>query len=130
MILYLKKINCSLFLLLGFSVCLSHASSHRPQAFLDSIAGTKSEGKKIVQHFCSNCHADKPLIPLGAPRPSNLNDWKPRLKQGMALLFKRSSEGFGAMPARGGCFECSDEQLLLAIKALLPPLQESHPNDK
>jgi len=24
------------------------------------------------------------------------------------------------MPARGGCFECSDEQLVLAILAMLP----------
>ena len=35
-------------------------------------------------------------------------------------LFKHTDEGFNAMPARGGCFECSDRQLKLAIAAMLP----------
>jgi len=38
----------------------------------------------------------------------------------MPVLLEHTSEGFGAMPARGGCFECTDEQLELAILAMLP----------
>jgi cytochrome c5 len=96
------------------------AKSHHPQQFLNQIAGDKYEGEKIVEHFCANCHAVKPVIQLGAPRIGNEEDWRYRLKKGFAVLFKNTEEGVNAMPAMGGCFECSDVQLKLAILALLP----------
>ncbi|KTC93091.1 MULTISPECIES: c-type cytochrome [Legionella] len=107
------------------------AANHHPQEFLQSIKGTKDEGAQIVKHFCSSCHAEKPLIPLGAPRVGNENDWTPRVKNGIKSLFKHTEEGFNAMPARGGCFECSDEQLVLALIAMLPePLKKEVLSDE
>jgi cytochrome c5 len=38
----------------------------------------------------------------------------------MDALFQHTDEGLNAMPSRGGCFECSDKQLMLAIRAMLP----------
>ena len=35
------------------------------------------------------------------------------------MLLKHTEEGFNAMPPRGGCFECTDEQLLLALSEML-----------
>ena len=96
------------------------SSSHHPQDFLKTIAGSPSEGKQIVEHYCANCHAQKPIIQIGAPRIGNSSDWMPRIKQGLDVLFKHTDEGLNAMPARGGCFECTDKQLWLAIKAMLP----------
>lgn len=106
-----------------------YAASHHPQDFLEKIAGTPDEGQQIVQHFCSHCHAEKPLIPLGAPRIGRRSDWEGRLKQGIAPLLQHTAEGYHAMPARGGCFECSDEQLLLSVLAMLPK-GFSHYSDK
>lgn len=99
---------------------MSWAASHHPQDFLKSIAGSKTEGAQIVQHYCAICHADKPLIQLGAPRIKNSLDWSPRIKQGLDVLLAHTDVGLNAMPPRGGCFECSDDQLLLAIMAMLP----------
>lgn len=99
----------------------AYAESHHPQEFLQSISGSKNEGKKIYNHFCVNCHAIKPKIPVGAPRIGLGADWNLRLKQGMKLIFKNTDEGLNAMPPRGGCFECTDKQLLLAIDYMLPP---------
>ena len=96
------------------------ADSHHPQEFLQSISGSKNEGEQIYQHFCVNCHAAKPLIPLGAPRKGEESDWKLRLKQSMDVLFKHTNEGLNAMPPRGGCFECTDKQLILSILFMLP----------
>ena len=96
------------------------ANSHKPQAFLEQVAGTSDEGPQIVEHFCSTCHALNPMIPLGAPRMGTTSDWRARLEQGLDLLFKHADEGLRAMPPRGGCFECTDKQLWLAIAALLP----------
>lgn len=103
------------------------AQTHHPEQFLESIKGSKNEGAQIVQQFCANCHAVKPLIELGAPKMHNEMDWGPRVKQGLDELLKHTAEGFGAMPARGGCFECTDEQLRLAIVAMLPKsMQKDH----
>lgn len=107
-------------ILFGFLPTIALAASHHPQDFLKSIAGSKNEGAEIVKHYCAMCHAEKPLIQLGAPRLGHRSDWEPRLQQGMDIILKHTDEGLNAMPARGGCFECTDKQLLLAIEALLP----------
>lgn len=115
----LAKILTGLALLLMIQASM-HAESHKPQKFLQSISGAKNEGELVYNHFCVNCHAQKPLIPMGAPRVGELKDWSMRLKQGMNTIFKHTDEGLNAMPARGGCFECTDKQLLLAIEFMLP----------
>lgn len=96
------------------------AGSHHPQVLLDRVAGSPDEGAQIVEHFCSTCHAANPMIPLGAPKPAVVSDWSARLEQGLDILFKHADEGLRGMPPRGGCFECTDKQLWLAIAALLP----------
>lgn len=106
-----------LLFLINFSL---YADTHRPQDFLNKVKGTKDEGAQIYQHFCVNCHAQKPLIPLGAPRFGEEKDWSERLNQGIKVLFQHTEEGINAMPPRGGCFECSDEQLALALVEMLP----------
>lgn len=111
------SVSITLFLLLQTTVL---AQSHHPQEFLQSITGTKNEGKAIYQHFCSNCHASKPVINLGAPKIASELDWSYRVKQGLDVLFEHTDTGLNAMPPRGGCFECTDEQLLAAIIAMLP----------
>lgn len=98
----------------------AYSESHHPQEFLKSISGTKDEGEQIYNHYCVNCHAQKPLISLGAPRIGEQKDWKLRLKQGFDVLFSHTDEGLNAMPPRGGCFECTDRQIALAIVNMVP----------
>lgn len=99
---------------------LTFAATHHPQQFLDKIKLTEHEGLAIFEHFCANCHAKKPVIQLGAPRIGEYEDWQPRIKKGIDVILQHTNEGFQAMPARGGCFECTDEQLVLAVLAMLP----------
>lgn len=107
-------------LIISLLIVKSAYSSHHPEAFVNNIRGKSNEGHLIIQHFCLDCHAENPLIPVGAPPKGDAAAWKLRLQQGFPMLFKHTAEGINAMPARGGCFECSDEQLILAIAALLP----------
>ena len=111
---------CIYVILLFMFQLAAYAESHRPQEFLQSISGSKNEGEQIYNHFCVNCHAQKPLISLGAPRIGNEEDWKLRLKQGLDGLIKHTDEGVNTMPPRGGCFECTDKQLILAIITMVP----------
>lgn len=108
------------FFILWFFIFPVYADSHHPERFLKKITGAKNEGEQIYNHYCMNCHATKPLIPLGAPRSGEEADWRLRLKQEVDLLFKHTDEGLNAMPPRGGCFECSDEQLILSIIQMVP----------
>ncbi len=114
---------CTVFCIFWLSVnnitCFA-TQTHRPITFLKEIENKPCEGVKIVQEFCASCHAPHPLIPLNAPIQADKQAWLPRVKSGLATLFKHVEEGYGAMPARGGCFECTDKQLYLAIIALLP----------
>lgn len=108
------------YIILFVMVLPVHANTHHPEQFLKSISGSQNEGEQIYMHFCVNCHAPQPLISLGAPRIDEESDWKSRLKQDMEVLFQHTDEGLNAMPARGGCFECTDKQLMKAILFMLP----------
>ncbi|MGC1183449.1 c-type cytochrome [Legionella sp.] len=121
--------NCRIIFATVFLLLINvhlNATSHHPQKFLQSINGSKNEGEQIYTHFCVNCHATKPLISIGAPRIGEEEDWKLRLKQGMDILFLHTDEGLNAMPPRGGCFECTDKQLILAITFMLPKEAEKN----
>ena len=95
------------------------SASHHPQEFLKSIEKDTHQIQKIYQQFCANCHSKKPLIPLGAPLLGDHKAWEKRLLQGEGAVLEHSLNGIGLMPARGGCFECSDEQIKLIIHYMI-----------
>jgi cytochrome c5 len=86
---------------------------HYPTLFVDQLRGDPQAGKKIYKEYCASCHAQNPVLELKAPHIGNENEWR-QWRQRKDLL-QRTIRGVGAMPARGGCFECSDEQLQQAI---------------
>jgi cytochrome c5 len=98
---------------------------HHPRQFLKQIAGKKDKGKQIYNQFCVMCHAQKPAINLGAPRIGILKEWKPRLEKGIDKMLAAIDPGLNAMPPRGGCFECSDDDLKQAILYMLPKEQKT-----
>jgi cytochrome c5 len=95
----------------AFMIPAAFSASHHPQEFLSSIEHEPHVSEKIYQHFCQNCHAEHPLIPVGAPRISDSKAWQERERKGRKQILQHTLEGYRLMPARGGCFECSDAQL-------------------
>ena len=99
---------------------------HHPENFLHALAGKNSAvvGAAIYQQFCATCHAKQPSINMGAPRSGVSGDWQQRQKlRTPQQMLKKIDEGMNAMPPRGGCFECTDEQLLAAINFMLPKIK-------
>lgn len=92
---------------------------HYPALFVKQLTGDPDAGRKIFKEFCASCHAEQPVIDVHAPRIKDKKAWQMRKKLGMPLLLQITTQGIGAMPARGGCFECSDQQLQAAIEYLL-----------
>ena len=75
-----------------------------------------NKGKEIVSSKCSICHG--PGL-AGAPKLGDRAAWKPRLAKGEEVLFQHVKNGFNAMPPKGACVECSDEDLKAAMKEIL-----------
>ncbi len=70
-------------------------------------------GEQVYQGACFACHATGAL---DAPKKGDAAAWKPRLAQGLETLHKHAIDGIRSMPPRGTCGDCSDDELLNAIK--------------
>ena len=92
---------------------------HYPSTFVKQLKGDPAAGEKIFKQFCTSCHGNPPTIDINAPRICDKKMWQLRQKMGMPALMKITTMGVGAMPARGGCFECSDDQLRETIQYIL-----------
>lgn len=75
----------------------------------------KIDGKSIYTQYCSVCHA---AGVAGAPKFGDASSWKDR--GDIKTLLKTSLSGKGAMPAKGTCMTCTDEQMKAAIEYMLP----------
>lgn len=74
-------------------------------------------GKQIYDDYCFSCHT--PGL-SGAPKIGDREAWKSRLAQGKQVLLDSTINGIQpAMPPRGVCFDCSDQELELAIDYIL-----------
>ena len=94
-------------------------SYHQPVNLMQKLQGDAEAGKKIYLEFCSSCHAVSARIDTHAPRLGSKEDWQQMGKLPMDTLLLITQQGVGAMPARGGCFECSDGQLRETIQYIL-----------
>ena len=69
-------------------------------------------GEAIYDNYCFSCH-NTGLS--GAPILGDVEAWAPRIAKGPELLLQTTIEGIApAMPPRGLCFDCSDEDLAAA----------------
>ena len=74
-------------------------------------------GKQIYDDYCFSCHT--PGL-SGAPKIGDREAWKFMLAQGKQVLLDSTINGIQpAMPPRGVCFDCSDQELELAIDYIL-----------
>lgn len=76
-------------------------------------------GEAVFNSACSACHGTGVL---GAPRRNNADDWAARLPKGMDVLIEHSLNGFNAMPPRGACGNCSDEEIIAAVEFMIADL--------
>lgn len=95
------------------------ATPHHPENFIESLQKDPKAGEKVYSEFCAVCHDKDPQISLGAPRMDIPADWAHRHKT-LDEMTKSVAEGLNEMPARGGCFECSDALLEAAIQYMIP----------
>lgn len=82
-------------------------------------ASAPSEAKTpegIYNTFCVACHGTGVA---GAPKLGDKAAWEPRIAQGRDILNNHALQGFNAMPAKGTCMDCSDEEIIKTIDYMI-----------
>ncbi|MFJ2684287.1 c-type cytochrome [Pseudomonas sp. NPDC087342] len=82
--------------------------------FLLSSSGAYAvqEPEAVFNGTCTNCHSGQSWM---APKKGDHVAWKRRLEKGTDVLVKHVTEGFRAMPARGLCMDCTEEDYKAVI---------------
>ena len=73
-------------------------------------------GKKRYKTSCSVCH-DAGVA--GAPKFGDQAAWAPRIAEGMETLVHNAIHGIRAMPPRGTCMNCSDDEIAATVKYMV-----------
>ena len=79
------------------------------------VADEPLSGQEVYDRFCFVCHA---AGVAEAPVFQDADQWAPRLEKGMDELLRTSTAGLGAMPPKGTCMTCSDDEMVDAIRYL------------
>ena len=73
-------------------------------------------GQKRYEETCHICHG---AGLAGAPKLGDKSEWAPRIAEGIDTLMKHAIQGYKAMPPKGTCMSCSDEEIKKAIEYMI-----------
>lgn len=76
-----------------------------------AASGPRS-GEEVYNTACAACHG---AGILGAPKNGDKATWDDRLSKGMDQTLANAINGINAMPPKGNCATCSDDEILGAI---------------
>ncbi len=101
-------------------VCLTGEDCGDAAAPVQTASAGPRSGSEVYSSACSACHDTGAA---GAPKKGDSGAWSPRIDQGMETLFNHAINGYNAMPAKGGCASCSEEEIKLAVKYMVEDSQ-------
>lgn len=90
-------------------------------AVASSSSGGSADGEAIYNSVCMACHDTGAA---GAPIHGDEAAWADRVTKGFDTLLDHSTNGFNAMPARGGNPNITDEEMLAVTKYMLEPVMD------
>ena len=83
---------------------------------VETAAADAFDAAGVYQLNCFACHGSDAL---GAPQPGDAAAWEERMAKGMDAVMENVINGVNAMPARGICMTCSDEELRAVVDYML-----------
>lgn len=112
---------------------VNQSGGHWIEPVNKSARAAPRSGEQIVKMQCIKCHGSGVN---GAPKIDDRAAWAPRMTQGLDATVRSAANGHGAMPARGGLANVTDDELRAAILymfypagATLKPRDEPAPAD-
>jgi cytochrome c5 len=85
-----------------------------------SSAVIAADGQQIYQSSCQACHATGAA---GAPKLGDKEAWAPRIAQGADTMLANATNGIRAMPPKGACATCTEDDLKAAIDYMVSESQ-------
>ena len=92
------------------------AGSQQQQVAFDG----STDGEMIYNNVCQACHM---AGAAGAPQLV-ADQWTDRLPQGEDTLVQHAIDGIGAMPAKGGRSDLTDEQVRASVEYMLAQIED------
>ena len=97
-------------------VCLQGDECGAAVAASESASSGPRSGSEVYDAVCMACHTTGAA---GAPVIGDAGAWAPRVDQGMETLISHAVNGYNAMPAKGGCANCPDEEIEAAVEHIV-----------
>jgi len=97
-------------------VCLQGDACGEAAAASETASSGPRSGSEVYDAVCMACHTTGAA---GAPVIGDAGAWAPRVDQGMETLISHAINGFNAMPAKGGCANCPDEEIQAAVEHIV-----------
>ena len=91
-----------------------------PTAAPEGADAEAGGGEATYNKSCVACHA---AGVAGAPKLGDKVAWEPRVATGIDAMLNTAINGKGAMPPRGTCASCSEDDLKAAIEFMLSKLE-------
>jgi cytochrome c5 len=85
---------------------------------LGAATGGAKTPEEVYQTYCFACHTTGAN---NAPVMGNAEHWEPRIAKGIDALYDSAINGFnnGAMPPKGLCMDCSNEDITATVDHIL-----------
>ncbi len=126
----MKKVLFAITLIAGFSV--AHAADDKlsreqvskmlkpvgqvhvgTDASADAGPREPRSGEEVVNTKCGMCHN---AGVSGAPKSHDVAAWQERLAKGFDVVLSNAINGINAMPPKGTCSDCTDDEIKAAIE--------------
>lgn len=98
-------------------VCVAGQDCSPEAMASSSITVAARSGQVVYDQSCAACHNSGAA---GSPRMGVAAVWQDRYdSKGFEMLVTNSISGIGAMPPKGGCMDCSDDEIEAAVQHIL-----------
>ena len=81
-------------------------------AAADATPAEPRSGEAVYNTSCMSCHNTGAA---GAPKLGDAAAWAPRIAAGKDSLMANAVNGLNAMPPKGLCMDCSDEEMMAVV---------------
>ena len=85
-----------------------------------AVPAAAKSGEQVYNTSCMACHATGAA---GAPKLGDAAAWAPRVAKGIDSMLATAIKGINAMPPKGLCMTCSDDELKAAIEYIVSKSQ-------
>ncbi len=95
-------------------------SSAQLSKVVEAAVAAARSGEQIYNASCFACHG---AGIAGAPVLGDKDAWASRIANGMDTMMANALNGINAMPARGTCMDCSDEEIKATVQYMVDSSQ-------